>query len=80
MALLLGATPLLNSICYDLNYLIRYHDDSPNLRILKLHVRPEVDEQTVIFVYIHAFLLPEDEVTKELILFVVTHPFWRKLL
>ena len=60
--------------------LLRYHDYSPYLRILKLHIRPEVDDQTMMFIYIQAFLLPEDEVTEEFILFIVTHPYWRKLL
>ena len=50
------------------------------MRNLKHHVRPEVDDQTMIFINIQAFLPPEDEVTEEFILFVVTHPYWRKLL
>ena len=34
----------------------------------------------MIFVYIQAFLLPEDEVTEEFILFVVAQSFGLKLL
>ena len=49
------------------------------MRILKLDVRPEVDEQTMIFGYIQAFLLPEDEVTEKFIIFFVSHPFWKKV-
>ena len=60
--------------------LLKYHDDSPYLRILKNHVDTEVDEQTMIFMNIQAFLLPKDEVTEEFILFVVSHPYWRKRL
>ncbi|MCH2189266.1 hypothetical protein MK079_05575 [Candidatus Gracilibacteria bacterium] len=62
------------------NTMGKYHDYSPYLRILKLHIRPEVDEQTMIFINIQAFLLPEDEVTEKFILFVVTHPYWRKVI
>ena len=53
----------------------KYHDCSPDLRILKHHVDTEVDEQTMVFVNIQAFLLPEDGVTEEFILFFVRHPF-----
>ena len=49
------------------------------MRILKLDVRPEVDEQTMIIGYIQAFLLPEDEVTEKFIIFFVSHPFWKKV-
>ena len=60
--------------------LLKYHDDCPYMRNLKHHVCPKVDDQTMIFIYIQAFLLPEDEVTEEFILFIVSHPYWRKLL
>ena len=52
----------------------KYHDYSPYLRILKLHVSTKVDEQTMLFFYIQAFLLPEDEVTEVFILFFISHP------
>ena len=44
------------------------------MRILKFHVDTKVDEQTVLFFYIKAFLLPEDEVTEEIVLFLISHP------
>ena len=47
----------------------------PYLRILKLHVDTKVDEQTMLFFYIQALLLPEDEVTKEMIYFFISHPY-----
>ena len=40
-----------------------------------LHVDTEVDEQTMLFFYIQAFLLPEDEVAEELKYFFIRHPF-----
>ena len=48
----------------------------PYLRILKLHVDTKVDEQTMLFFYIQAFL-PENKVTEKFILFVVIHPLCR---
>ena len=47
----------------------------PYLRILKLHVDTKVDEQTMLFFYIQAFLLPEDEVTENFKSFFISHPF-----
>ena len=47
----------------------------PYLRILKLHVDTKVDEQTMLFFYIQAFFLPEDEVTKEMICLLISHPY-----
>ena len=47
--------------------------------MLKLHVYTKVDEQTMLFFYIQAFLLPEDEVTEVFILFLVSHPYQQNL-
>ena len=52
----------------------KYQIYSPNLRILKFNFHSEVDEQTMSLTYIQAFLLPEDEVTEEIIFFFVSHP------
>merc|ERR1711986_67169 len=60
-------------------YMNKYRDYFPYLRILKLHVDTKVDEQTMLFFYIQAFLLPEDEVTEVFILFLVSHPYQQNL-
>ena len=52
----------------------RYHDDSPQLRILRLDACPEIDDQTILFFYIQAFLLPEKEVMEKIVFFLVSHP------
>ena len=43
----------------------------------KIHVDAKVDEQTMLFFYIQAFLLPEDEVTEDFESFFISHPFNR---
>ena len=58
----------------------KYQIFSPNLWILKLDVRSEVDEQTMSLTYIQAFLLPEDEVTEEIIFFFVSHPLLKNVI
>ena len=45
------------------------------LKILQLQVETKVEEQAVFFVYIKAFLLPEDEVTKVVFLFFIRNPY-----
>ena len=53
----------------------KYHYDFSYLSELKLHVDTKVDEQTMLFFYIQAFLLPEDNVTEVLKSFSIRHPF-----
>ena len=53
----------------------KYHDYSPYLSMRKIHVDAKVDEQTMLFFYIQAFLLPEDEVTEDFESFFISHPF-----
>ena len=48
---------------------------TPYLRILKLHFNTKVNEQTMLFFYIQAFLLPEDKVTEVFFLFFVGQSF-----
>ena len=56
----------------------KYHDYSPYLkRILNIEVLSEVDEQTLGFIYIQPFILPEDEVTEDFKLFFVSQGFLR---
>ena len=50
------------------------HEDAPYLGILNVHVDPKVDEQTMMFFYIQALLLPEEEVADEFKCFFVRHP------
>ena len=53
----------------------KYHDDSPYLSGLKLHVYTKADIQTVLFFNIQTFMLPEDKVTEEFKSFFISHPF-----
>ena len=61
-------------------YFNRYHDYSPYLRIFQLHVDTKVDQQTMLFFYIQALLLPQDEITEEFHPFFASHPFHKFLI